>query len=249
MAVIAVVNRKGGSGKSTIAAHLAAWCARQGHSVMLGDTDLQQSSRSWLRRRDPQLPSIAPLTLDTRSMLRVPSGFDHVVLDTPGGLHGFELARTLMFADAVVMPVSHSLFDRESAADCVCELKKLPRIASGRCQIGTIGLRVDERTSAAGLMFEWSQSLGLPCLGELRDTPLYGQCLEQGLSIFDLPPQHAGDDAAQWNLLLQWLTPLLQPVYAANDAAAGRRPQRAVHTARLAVLAGGVGQRLLRRRV
>jgi Mrp family chromosome partitioning ATPase len=37
MPVIAVVNRKGGSGKSTFAAHLAAWCARQGHAVMLGD--------------------------------------------------------------------------------------------------------------------------------------------------------------------------------------------------------------------
>ena len=44
MPVIAVVNRKGGCGKSTFAAHVAAWCARRGHSVMLGDVDRQQSS-------------------------------------------------------------------------------------------------------------------------------------------------------------------------------------------------------------
>src|SRR5690606_39516130 len=60
MPVVAVVNRKGGSGKSTFAAHAAAWCARQGHAVMLGDIDRQQSSRGWLRRRDPSLPAIAP---------------------------------------------------------------------------------------------------------------------------------------------------------------------------------------------
>ena len=59
MPVVAVVNRKGGSGKSTFAAHVAAWCARQGHAVMLGDVDRQQSSRGWLRRRDPSLPGIS----------------------------------------------------------------------------------------------------------------------------------------------------------------------------------------------
>ncbi len=90
MPVIAVVNRKGGSGKSTLAAHLAAWCAHQGHAVMLGDVDRQQSTRSWLRKRNETLPAIAPWTVD-QNILRVPAGITHVILDTPGGLHGFEL--------------------------------------------------------------------------------------------------------------------------------------------------------------
>jgi chromosome partitioning protein len=247
MAVVAVVNRKGGSGKSTVAAHIAAWCARQGHTVMLADSDPQQSSRSWLRRRDPKLPTISPLTLDTRSTLRVPAGFDHVVLDTPGGLRGFDMARILMFADAVVMPVCHSLFDRESAAGCLAELKKLPRVAGGRCQVGTVGMRIDERNTAAGALTEWSLSLGMPCLGELRATPLYGECLEQGLTLFDVPPEQVEDDLAQWDRLLNWLTPLMQPLRAANDTVPGRRAERPVHAGRLAVLAGGEGQRLLRR--
>ena len=118
MPVIAVVNRKGGSGKSTFAAHVAAWCARQGHSVMLGDVDRQQSSRGWLRRRPAALPPIAPWAMDQKNVLRVPTGITHVVLDTPGGIHGFELARVVMFADAIVMPVCASMFDRESAAAC-----------------------------------------------------------------------------------------------------------------------------------
>ena len=74
MPVIAVINRKGGSGKSTMATHLAAWLARQGAAVMLGDVDRQQSTRTWLKRRSPTLPAIAPWAIDQKNVLKVPVG-------------------------------------------------------------------------------------------------------------------------------------------------------------------------------
>ena len=218
MPVIAVINRKGGSGKSTLAAHVAAWCALQGSSVMLGDVDRQQSARAWLKRRDAALPAIAPWAVDQKNMLRVPTGITHVVLDTPGGLHGFELARLVMFADAIIMPVCNSMFDRESAAACHAELMALPRVASGRCKLVTIGMRLDGRTNAAQTLREWSESLGLPYLGALRETQLYVRSLERGMTIFDLPPQTAAIDLQQWAPILSWLKPLLYPPQAANDA-------------------------------
>lgn len=217
MPVIAIVNRKGGSGKSTLAAHLAAWCARQGSSVMLGDVDRQQSSRGWLRRRDASLPAIAPWALDQKNVLRVPTGITHVVLDTPGGLHGFELARVVMFADAILMPVCHSVFDRESAAACHAELIALPRVASGRCRLASVGMRIDGRTKAADTLRDWSAGLGVPFLGALREAQLYVRSLERGLTLFDLPAQQTVQDMAQWEPILQWLTPLLYPIQAAND--------------------------------
>ena len=48
MPVIVVANPKGGVGKSTLSTNLAGWLARQGHAVMLGDVDRQQSARTWL---------------------------------------------------------------------------------------------------------------------------------------------------------------------------------------------------------
>ena len=218
MPVIAVVNRKGGSGKSTLAAHMAAWCALQGSSVMLGDVDRQQSARAWLKRRDAALPAIAPWAVDQKNMLRVPTGITHVVLDTPGGLHGFELARVVMFADAIIMPVCNSMFDRESAAACHAELMALPRVASGRCKLVTIGMRIDARTNAAQILRDWSEGLGLPYLGALRETQLYVRSLERGMTIFDLPAQTAAADLLQWAPILDWLKPLLYPPQAANDA-------------------------------
>ncbi|MES2360433.1 MAG: ParA family protein [Pseudomonadota bacterium] len=218
MPVIAVINRKGGSGKSTLAAHIAAWIARRGSSVMLGDVDRQQSARAWLKRRDPGLPIIAPWAVDQKNMLRVPTGITHVVLDTPGGMHGFELARVVMFADAIVMPVCNSMFDRESAEACHTELMTLPRVASGRCRLVTVGMRIDGRTHAAKALQDWSEGLGIPFLGALRETQLYVKSLERGMTIFDLPTQIAAADLQQWESILGWLEPLLYPPQAANDA-------------------------------
>jgi chromosome partitioning protein len=229
MPVIAVVNRKGGSGKSTFAAHVAAWCARRGHSVMLGDVDRQQSSRGWLRRRPATLPAIAPWNLDNKNMLRVPTGITHAVLDTPGGLHGFELARIVMFADAIILPVCPSLFDRESAAQCHAELMTLPRVAHGRCRLATVGMRIDGRTKAGEVLRDWSAGLGLHFLGTLRETQLYVRTLEKGLTIFDLPPQHAAIDLAQWQPILDWLQPVLEPPQAANDPVPGINGARPAH--------------------
>ena len=224
MPVIAVVNRKGGSGKSTLAAHMAAWCALQGSAVMLGDVDRQQSARSWLKRRDAALPAIAPWALDQKNMLRVPPGITHVVLDTPGGMHGFELARVVMFADAIIMPVCHSMFDRESAAACHAELMALPRVATGRCKLVTIGMRIDGRTNAAQSLRDWSEHLGVPYLGALRETQLYVRSLERGMTIFDLPPSAAAIDLQQWQPILDWLRPVLYPPQAANDSPTQRAP-------------------------
>jgi chromosome partitioning protein len=236
MPVIAVVNRKGGSGKSTLAAHIAAWCARRGHAVMLGDVDKQQSSRGWLKRRDAALPAIVPWGIDQKNMLRVPPGISHVVLDTPGGVHGFELARIVMFADAIVMPVCPSLFDRESAAHCHAELMTLPRVANGRCRLATVGMRVDGRTRAAETLQQWAGGLGLQLIGVLRETQLYVRALERGLTVFDLPAAQAAADLAQWEPILQWLAPLLEPLQAANDPSPQQTATARVAAARPASL-------------
>ena len=248
MPVVAVVNRKGGSGKSTFAAHVAAWCAREGLSVMLGDIDRQQSSRGWLRRRDPALPNIAPWTIDQKNVLRVPTGITHVVLDTPGGLHGFELARIVMFADAIVLPVCPSLFDRESAAQCIAELQTLPRVNKGQCRVATVGMRVDGRTNAAETLRAWSQEAGMEMIGHLRETQLYVRSLERGLTMFDLPADKAAPDLAQWAPILQWLRPVLLPVAVPETKREPvlpvRRPSvlgaRPLHTPARPVLAGNV---------
>lgn len=213
MPVIAVVNRKGGSGKSTLATHLAAWCAVTGRSAMLGDVDLQGSAAAWLKRRSAhpvaQGRAIVGWSADPRRVMRPPAGVTHVVLDTPGGLRGLDLAKVVMTADALLIPVCHSVFDRESAADCLAELRQLPRVSSGRCRIGVVGMRLDARTRGEAVLRAWAEEQGLPFLGALRETQAYVRCAEQGLTVFDMPPAKAQADLDQWQPILDWLRPVM----------------------------------------
>lgn len=209
MPVVAVINRKGGSGKSTLATHIAAQAARGGAAVMLGDVDRQQSSLSWLRRRGAQAAAdgaqITGWAVDAASVMRPPAGVTHVVLDTPGGLHGIGLARAVMTAHAVLVPLCASAFDRESAEASLAELRNLPRVAAGRCPVGVVGMRLDARTRAAADLRAWAEERGHAYVGSLREAQVYVRAAEQGLTLFDLPPDKVAADLQQWQPIVEWL--------------------------------------------
>jgi chromosome partitioning protein len=232
MPVIAVVNRKGGSGKSTLATHLAVHLATAGTTVLLGDVDHQHSTQGWLRRRsDAQRGGVLGWPVDPKAMVRPPAGAGAVVLDTPGGLRGFELARVVMYADAILMPVCHSAFDRESAAACYAELLTLPRVASGRCRLAAIGMRIDGRTRGADTLADWACSIDLPYIGTLREAQAYVRCIESGLTLFDLPAKDVQADLAQWAPILEWVGQALSAGAAAQDRSPVPRGAPAVRIA------------------
>ena len=111
------------------------------------------------------------------------------------------------------MPVCNSIFDRESAADCFNEMMTLPRVASGRCKVAAIGMRLDARTRSAEVLETWARGLKLPFIGVLREAQAYVRCIEQGLTVFDLPDAQAQADTAQWKPIVAWLEPVLRTVH------------------------------------
>jgi chromosome partitioning protein len=205
MATVAIVSQKGGCGKSTLATNIAAYFAGRGMPITLGDLDHQQSMRVWLARRPATAPAVASWVADANALWRPPVGVNHLVVDTPGGLHGFALAKVVMIADAILIPVSGSVFDRESVSDCWAQLRAHPRVKSGRCQVACIGMRLDSRTDAEQKTRDWAASIGLPWLGSLRSAQVYVRAIENGLSIFDMPGKFTRADRAQWQPLLEWL--------------------------------------------
>ena len=54
--IIAVVNQKGGAGKTTIALNLAAALAAEGRRVLLIDADPQQTAQDWAAVRPTPPP-------------------------------------------------------------------------------------------------------------------------------------------------------------------------------------------------
>jgi chromosome partitioning protein len=203
MPTIVVANPKGGVGKSTIATNLAGLLARQGHAVMLGDVDRQQSSRQWLALRPPKLPVIRGWDVDPGNIVRPPKGTTHVVLDTPAGLHGKRLDAVLRIADKVIVPLQPSLFDIQATHTFLNLLREHKR--ADELSIGVVGMRVREHTISNERLHEYLGTLPVPVVAWLRDTQNYVQLAAHGLTLWDVAPSRAERDLQQWQPLVEWI--------------------------------------------
>jgi chromosome partitioning protein len=112
--IIAVAQRKGGAGKSTLAANLAAAFAGQGERVALLDTDPQKTLVHWHGQRGQAGSRANALDFDAPAGWRVPAACDKlrrshdvILLDTPP--HDDTDARiAIRAADLVLVPLQPS---------------------------------------------------------------------------------------------------------------------------------------------
>jgi len=203
MPIVVVANPKGGVGKSTLSTNVAGYFASQGHAVMLGDADRQQSSRLWLQLRPPAARPIATWAVSHDLIARPPRDTSHVVLDTPAGLHGWRFKDVMRMADKVLVPLQPSIFDIYATRDFLDEVAEFRD--ADKLKIGIVGMRVDNRTIAAEKLQEFVGSLGLPVLGFLRDTQNYIHLAARGLTLFDVAPGRVDKDLQQWRAICDWL--------------------------------------------
>src|SRR5229473_1138672 len=122
MYVIAVASQKGGSGKTTIAAHLAVRAAAAGHGpVVLIDTDPQGSLAEWWHARaddTPALATVKPEALAANLAELRSYGTAIAVIDTPPALTG-SIEQVIAMADLIVIPARPSPHDLRAASGTV----------------------------------------------------------------------------------------------------------------------------------
>ena len=203
MPVIVVANPKGGVGKSTLSTQIAGFFASQGHAVMLGDSDRQESARLWLSLRDAALPRIETWEMSFDYIAKPPKGTTHAVIDTSAGLHGWRLSDVMKQADKVLVPLSASIFDIYATQEFLEKLRDAHE--KHGFDVGLVGMRIDPRTHAAEQLHAFVVQSGLPLLTNLRQTTLYPQMAAHGLTLWDLPPSQAAKDLEQWQPIVDWL--------------------------------------------
>ena len=117
--IITVTQQKGGSGKTTLAAHIAVACAQNRKlKTAILDTDPQGSLGRWFMTRKENANGSGPdMTFRTASAWGAryeaqPLAEDHdiVVIDTPPKM-GVDGRPAIETADLVVIPVAPSPFD------------------------------------------------------------------------------------------------------------------------------------------
>jgi chromosome partitioning protein len=116
MPTVAIVSQKGGSGKTTLALHLATRAAYDGLETCVIDTDPQATAAAWGDWRGDFLPNVItcpPVRLASTIQKAAKSGTQLVVIDTPphGDMASREAAR---IADLILIPTRARAFDLHS---------------------------------------------------------------------------------------------------------------------------------------
>lgn len=110
--IYAVINQKGGAGKTTLAVHLACQLVDQGRRVAFVDGDPQQSAKAWLAGAAPDIPVLSPNSGHEvhQELAQLDGAVDAIVCDAPPRLN--DTTRVLMYmADRVLIPVCPSTVD------------------------------------------------------------------------------------------------------------------------------------------
>ena len=152
--IIALLNQKGGVGKTTLATHIAGELALRGQQVILLDADPQGSALDWTQRRSqqglPRLFSAVGLARETlhQEAPELARRSDHVVIDGPPRIAA--LARSaLLAADRVLVPVQPSPYDLWASAEMVALVREAQVFRPALHAAFVINRRVSTTSSAA----------------------------------------------------------------------------------------------------
>lgn len=192
MHVIAVLNQKGGSGKTTIASNLAAALQRRDRRVAVVDADSSQGTISeWAARNDstPTVLASHEPTLD-KNIPALADAFDVVVID--GAPHVEDMARSaIMAADLVLIPVRPSAADIWSAEDIV-DLVRARYEVAGAPQAAFVVSQQVLRSNLADSVNEALAAFDAPVLDARTSSRVaYAEALGAGLSVLDLDDSKA----------------------------------------------------------
>ena len=199
MRTIAVIARKGGSGKTTVAVHMAIAAHLRGRRTLLADSDPQRSSSVVLKARrsdGPQVLETSGPKLFALQVAALRSDIDLLLIDTAAGAEE-EVAHAIVLADLSLLVIRPTFLDFAAAirtADVLRRLHKPGVIVLNQAPVSRSGAEpplVKKAHEALRLM-------RLPVAPTiLRARAAYQSALETGCSAEELPPGPASEEVAQ----------------------------------------------------
>lgn len=189
MKVIAVLNQKGGSGKTTIAIHLAKCLEQQRFKVALIDSDPQGSARDWAAVQDNQSLKVVGMDRPTINRdIKLLTGQDIIIID--GAPQAADLAASaIKSADLIIIPVQPSPFDIWATADLVDLVKQRIEITEGKTKAYFVISRVIKGTKIGSEVREALEGYELPILDhQITQRISYPTSAAQGLTVIETEP-------------------------------------------------------------
>lgn len=195
MPVIAILNQKGGVGKTTMSTHIARAFQIDGANVMLVDADPQGSARDWSAANDSQPVTVVGLdrpSLD-KDVRKVAGNHDLIIIDGAARLENMAIA-AIKAADLVLIPVQPSPYDIWAAADLVELIKSRIELTDGALKAAFFINRAITGTRIGREISEAVAGYDLPVLNTvIHQRVSFATSAAKGLTVLDAEP---GSEAA-----------------------------------------------------
>jgi len=197
MHVIAVLNQKGGSGKTTIATHLARALQLEGADVLLVDSDPQGSARDWAAAHDDQpVPVVGIDRPIIEKSLKSIGRKDFIVIDGAPQIEALAVS-AIKAADFILIPVQPSPYDVWATSDLVDLVKARVDILDGRLQAAFVISRAIKGTKIGNEITAALADYGLPVLAaRVTQRVIYPTSAATGKTVFEYEP----DGEAAWEI-------------------------------------------------
>jgi chromosome partitioning protein len=196
MRSIVFLSQKGGSGKTTIAVHVAVSAQQSGERVILVDTDPQSSASTWAAARTVPEPQIVKSSVVECRNLKT-QGRTIAVIDTaPHSVAGVDLVASL--ADFILIPCRPSVFDLAATATSVNIAKAARRPAA--FILNACAPRGPETKQAREVLKKHGFPIAAVTIG---DRKAFSRAIITGEAVTEFEPH--GKAAQEVMALWQWL--------------------------------------------
>jgi len=191
--IIAVVNQKGGCGKTTIATNLAALFAADRQEVLLVDADPEQhSALNWSADRPDRLPRVHSISLPARNLRKdadvLRQKWETIIID--GGARLTEHARAaIAAADWLVVPARPSKADLDATAQFI-DLAQADMAQRENLYGGILMNQLQEGTAIGNAAREQIASWEFPVFDScLHSYVAFAEALWQGQAVGEYQPK------------------------------------------------------------
>ena len=186
--VTAVINQKGGAGKTTLAMNLAAGLARRGKTLVL-DLDPQGSSQQWASMGQTPFPATVEQIggdWNARTLHQNYQAYQHMVLDCPPSLESHASLQALRACDVALIPVLPSPIDLWASLKLPQEIEEARKV-NPNIKAYLVLNQLEPNSALSAAMHDALLEFGIPVMNAvIRRRAVYRSAALEGTSVFQL---------------------------------------------------------------